>query len=174
MKYLFGLIISLTLSWSQANAYTKEFTEAELQEMVNTIMPMTRTKFFVTMTLSEPRLNLLDATNEIGIGANIKASALGAYGGTGSTYITGSLAYNQEQGALYFTNAKLVELNLHKVSQSQQNEIKKLLQSVVGTILESRPIYVLNDADLKQKLAKATLESVVVENGKLIATLGMF
>jgi len=174
LKYLFGAMLFLSVTWTQAYAYTQEFTEAELQEMVSSIMPMTRTKYFITMTLSEPRLNLLEASNEIGIGANIKASALGTYSGSGSTYITGSLTYNQEEGALYFTNAKLVELNLHKVSDKQQDEIKKLLQSVVGTILQSRPIYVLDDADLKQKLAKATLESVEVKAGKLIVTLEMF
>ncbi|WP_041714019.1 DUF1439 domain-containing protein [Paraglaciecola sp. T6c] len=174
MKFIISLILFLSVSCTQAQAYTHEFTEAELQEMVSSIMPMTRTKFFVTMTLSEPRLNLLDETNEIGLGANIKASALGTYSGSGSSYITGSLAYNQEQGALYFTNAKLVELNLNKVSDKQQNDIRKLLQSVVGTILASRPIYVLDDGDLKQKLAKATLESLEVKDKKLIITLSAF
>jgi hypothetical protein len=126
------------------------------------------------MTLSQPRLNLLEATNEVGIGANIRASALGAYSGSGSTYITGSLAYDQEQGALYFTNAKLVELHLDNVSDKQQKDVKKLLQSVVGGVLASRPIYVLDDSDLKQKLAKATLESLEVRDGKLIITLSAF
>ena len=84
------------MSISQAFAFTKEFTEAELQEMVSAIMPITRSKFFVTMTLSEPRLDLLESSNEIGLGANIKASALGSYGGSGSGYLTGSLSYNQE------------------------------------------------------------------------------
>ncbi|MBU3018541.1 DUF1439 domain-containing protein [Paraglaciecola agarilytica] len=172
MKYLIGFIWLMSIS--QAFAFTKEFTEAELQEMVSAIMPITRSKFFVTMTLSEPRLDLLESSNEIGLGANIKASALGSYGGSGSGYLTGSLSYNQEQGALYFVNAKLLELNLNNVSAEQQEDIKKLLQPVVGTILGSRPIYVLDDSDLKQKLAKASLESLEVRDGKLIITLSAF
>jgi len=44
----------------------------------------------------------------------------------------------------------------------------------VGTILGSRPIYVLDDSDLKQKLAKASLESLEVRDGKLIITLSAF
>lgn len=174
MKYLFGLMLLLSVCSAQAYSYTKEFTEAELQNMVSAMMPLTRTKYFITLTFTEPKVHLLESANELGLGANIRASALGAFSGNGTTYITGSISYNQEEGAFYFQNPQLVELTLNGVAKKQQTEIQKLAQSTIAALLASKPIYILNDNDLKQKLAKSTLESVKVESGKLIVSLSVF
>lgn len=174
MNYLFGLILLLSACSVQAYSYTKEFTEAELQNMLSAMMPLSKTKYFVTLTFTQPKLHLLEDSNELGLGANIRANALGAFSGNGTTYLTGSISYNQEEGAFYFHNPKLVELKLNGVAKKQETEIQKLAQSTIASLLATRPIYILNDNDLKQKLAKSTLESVKVENGKLIVSLSVF
>jgi len=174
MKFVFGLMLLLSACYAQAYSYTKEFSEAELQNMVSAMMPLSRTKYFVTLTFTQPKVHLLETTNELGLGANIHASALGAFNGNGTTYITGSISYNQEEGAFYFQNPRLVELKLKGVAKKQQTEIQKLAQSTITTLLASRPIYILNDNDLKQKLAKSTLESVTVAKGKLVVSLSVF
>lgn len=158
----------------QAYSYTKEFSETELQNMVSAMMPLTRTQYFVTLTFSQPKVHLLESSNELGLGATIEASALGAFNGNGTTYITGSISYNQDEGAFYFKNPQLVELTLNGVAKKQQADIQKLAQSTISTLLASRPIYILNDNDLKQKLAKSTLESVTVTQGKLVVSLSVF
>lgn len=174
MKYLIGLCLLLSASWGQAYSYTKEFSALELQDMLSAMMPLTKTRYFITLTLTEPKLDLLESSNQLGLGANIRASALGAFSGTGTTYITGSISYNQEEGAFYFKNPNLVELTLNGVAKQHQGEIQKLAQSTLATLLATRPLYILDDNDLKQKLAKSTLESVTVENGKLVVSLRVF
>lgn len=174
MKYLLGLCLLFSATWVQAYSYTKEFSAAELQNMLSAIMPLTQTKYFITLTFSEPKLDLLESTNELGLGANIRASALGAFSGNGTTYITGSISYHQEEGAFYFKNPKLVALKLNGVAKQQQSEIQKLAQSTIATILASRPLYILDDTDEKQKLAKSSLESVRVQGGKLVVSFKVF
>ena len=51
---------------------------------------------------------------------------------------------------------------------------REAAQLAIEKSLATRPIYRLKDNDLKQKLAKAVLQSVNVKNEKLLVTLSVF
>ncbi len=71
-------------------------------------------------------------------------------------------------------NPTIVDLKINGIPDKYQPKIRKLAQITISKILSSRPVYKLKDDNLKHKLAKATLDSVLVENEKLLVTLTVF
>ena len=93
---------------------------------------------------------------------------------TGRTQLQGSLSYDAEKGAFYFHNPKGVTIEIDQLPEHFSPKVKELTQSAMTKATENRPIYTLKDDDLKQKLAKSVLKSVVVIDEKLVATLSAF
>ncbi len=174
MKYVIGIVLLIVVNMAYAFSYTKEFTELELQEKVEAMMPLEKKKFFVTVIITEPKLDLIEGSNELGIQAHIQAIVPGKLKGNGTTKITGSISYVPDEGAFYMNNPTIIDLKINGIPDKYQPKIKKLAQITISKVLSSRPFYKLKDDNLKHKLAKATLDSVIVENEKLLVTLSAF
>lgn len=160
-------------SFANAFSYTQNFTQAELQQEVEKVMPIVKKKYFMTITLSDPKIDLIEGSDELGLKSHINVSTPGGLQGDGIVHVVGQLDYNQAEGALYFKNARLIELSLNGVPPEIQPELKKIAQSSLTRTLSQRPVYVLNDQDVKQKIAKATLQSIIVKNQELEITFGI-
>lgn len=160
--------------FSQALSYTLEITEQELQEKVSAMMPMEKKKFFVTVIVSNPQVDLIEESNEIGVFVNIEAIAPGGVKGAGSAKIIGTLSYDKEKGAFYLNNPKIISMDINKMPEKISPKIQQVSQLALTKALSKYPVYKFKDDNLKHKLAKATLESIEVKNEKLLVTLGIF
>lgn len=173
MKLLITCLFIAMTSFANAFSYTQNFTQAELQQEVEKVMPIVKKKYFMTITLSDPKIDLIEGSDELGLKSHINVRAPGGLQGDGIVHVVGQLDYNQAEGALYFKNARLIELSLNGVPPEIQPELKKIAQSSLTRTLSQRPVYVLNDQDVKQKIAKATLQSIIVKNQELEITFGI-
>ena len=173
MKLLITCLLIAMTSFANAFSYTQNFTQAELQQEVEKVMPIVKKKYFMTITLSDPKIDLIEGSDELGLKSHINVGAPGGLQGDGIVHVVGQLDYNQTEGALYFKNARLIELSLNGVPPEIQPELKKIAQSSLTRTLSQRPVYVLNDQDVKQKIAKATLQSIIVKNQELEITFGI-
>ncbi|MGJ8691292.1 MAG: DUF1439 domain-containing protein [Thalassotalea sp.] len=174
MKFIIGIMLLVLSNFSSALSYTLEFSEAELQSKLDAMMPLVKKKLFMKITISAPKLDLIDNANELALFANINVSAPGGLNGSGKTKIKGSIDYRPEQGAFYLKNPEVIELHINGVLPQYQMKIKELAQASIAKALLKQPIYKFKDDDMKQKMAKSTLTSVVVKNGKLLVNLSMF
>lgn len=168
------IAVFMLLGLQQANAYTVVISEAELQSKVMAMMPMEKTKFFVTVTLSNPDIDLSLGEHKLGLFSDIKLSAPGGIKGTGSLKIIGALEYHADEGAFYFKDPQIVSLESQNISAKMLPKVTELAQLAVQEFMSSEPVYRLRDDDLKQQFAKSMLQSVTVEKGKLIIELGLF
>jgi phosphoribosylformylglycinamidine (FGAM) synthase PurS component len=173
MKYIITLALMTIANLTHALSYTQEFTEVELQEKIETMMPLKREKFFVTLIVTSPKLDLLEGSDELSIKANIAVQAPGGIKGTGTTTITGSITYNPTQGSFHLLNPKVAYLHIDDIDEQYQPKIKQMVQKAISNAMANFPLYKLKDNDLKQKLAKSVLESVVISNGKLLVNLNL-
>lgn len=173
MKFLIAFLIVSMASFANALSYTHSFSEMELQQEIEKVMPIVKKKYFMTMTLSNPQVDLIEGADELGLKSNINVSAPGGLQGDGLVHIVGKLEYNQAEGALYFNNARLIELTLNGIPPEIQPELKKAAQSSLTRTLSKRPVYVLKEDDVKQKIAKSTLQSIEVRNQTLEITFGI-
>lgn len=167
------LILFFSSQITMALSYTVELSEAQLQKRVASIMPIKKKKLFFKIILSDPKIELLDGSNEIGIFTHIEIKSKIGIKGTGRAKIVGSLSFEPETGEFFFKNTKLLKLEVDKVSEKNNQQIRTLVQAVGGKLLEKKPIYRLKDDDLKHKLAKSMLQSIAIKDKKLLLKLSV-
>jgi len=159
---------------SFAFSYTLEISESELQEKVLAMMPMKKKNMFAAVTVSDPKIDLIKESNEIGVTTNIEVIALGSLKGSGRANITGTLGYDAEKGEFYFRDPTIVSLEVDNVAKKLIPKIKKITQLAITKAMSVYPVYKFKDNNIKHKLAKAALKSVTVEQEKLLVTLSAF
>lgn len=172
----FFLLISLYLFSQVAYAlsYTLEVTEQELQEKIATMMPIERTQFLITVTLTDPAIELIQESGEIGVFINVKVSAPGGIYGQGRGKVVGTLSYEAAKGAFYFKRPRITHLELDQVPKVYTKNIQQIAQLTAAQALSVFPVYVLNEEELPQRLAKSRLESVQVVGKSLEVVLRLF
>lgn len=168
--------LSLLLSSQVANAFTYNMviTEQELQKKVSAMMPLEKQKRYYSVVISDPEVELISETNEIGLFANLDLVILGNMKGAGRANIKGTISYDAKKGAFFFRDAKIVSLSIDQVPQQYEPMIKKLIQKALGKVLAKNPVYKFKDDNIKHKLAKSVLKSIEVKDDRLLITLGTF
>ena len=160
--------------FSYALSHTVEITEQALQNKVSAMMPFEKTKFFVSVRVTEPVVSLLAESDQIGVLANIEVNIPGGVKHSGQVNMLGTLIYNAKQGAFYFSEPILVDFTIDKLSIKQNQKVKKITQSLMTKLLAKYPVYKFKEDELKHKLAKAMLASVKVDDGKLLLKMSLF
>ena len=159
---------------SFAFSYTLEISESELQEKVSAMMPMKKKNMFVAVTVSDPKVDLIKESNEIGVFTHVKVSAPGGIYGKGRGKVTGTLSYDASKGAFFFKNPKIVNLELDQVPKEYVKNIQLIAQVTAAQAMSVYPVYILNDENQSQKFAKSRLESVEVKDEELHVVLRLF
>lgn len=174
LSQLFAIVLLFLMTASFVQAYTLEITEEHLQDKVSAMMPMIKKNMFVAVTISDPKIDLIKESNEIGLFTHIEVIALGSLKGSGRAKITGKLKYVADKGEFYFQNPKIISLELDNVEKKFMPKIKQLTQLAMTKTMSAYPVYRFNEEDMKQKLTKSALKSVTVEQEKLLVTLSLF
>lgn len=167
------LFMLLGLIALPSHAYEMEVTEQELQQQLDNIT-LKREDMLLSVEVTDARVNLIEATNRVALKGNIKTLLLGSLQGNGQTEIEGTIQYNSDKAAFYFVDAVIKELKIDKVDPEHLPVIQSALQKAMQEGLARKPIYVLDDNDMKQKLAKATLNHVTVKGKSLIFDFSLF
>jgi hypothetical protein len=173
LRRLILVVLFLVSLPSQAITYTIEVTEQELQQKVEAMMPIEKKKYFVKVTLSDPQVDLLEESNEIGLRTQINISGPGV-SESGVANIKGSLEYKKKEGAFYLHNPSIIDLNFETLSNEMTEMVMKLAKKALVKATAKRPVYRFKDDKLKDQMAKAVLESIAVENERLKVTLKLF
>jgi len=173
IRQLVSLLV-LALCSSLASAYTIELTQQQLQERLEGMMPMHRDRYFMKVTLDQPVVDLAVGDGMLGFEGVITIDAPGNMGGEVAVKIAGELVYDPDQGAFFFKKPKILSLDTSQILSGNEAQVKSVIEPLASKYLERKPVYLLQDDDLKQQLAKAVLQSVTVEDNKLVLELSMF
>lgn len=137
-------------------------------------MPLEKKQYFFTVRLSEPKVVLINESNEIGFFMHVDVLAPGRLKGGGRGQISGSVRYEQKTGEFFLDSPRLVGLEIDLLPKKLTPKISKLAELVLAKASSKLPVYKLRDDDPKHQLARSTLKSVKVQDHKLMITLGMF
>lgn len=173
MKWMLCVLLLLAPQWAMAFSYTVELTEAELQEKVMGFMPLTRKTLFATVTLTDPKLDLLANTDQVSLLTHIDVTALNGITEKGSLSLVGTPYYDAKKHAFFLKDAQIKSLEIDNLEASYLPSIQVIAQQIIATILATQPIYRLEDDNLKHKLAKSVLKSIVIQDEKLLLVLGL-
>jgi len=67
VRSIIFILLSVVSQVVFALEYIQEITEQEIQKKVSTLMPIEKKKYFVTVKISNPEIDLIKETDEIGI-----------------------------------------------------------------------------------------------------------
>jgi len=175
--YLKGIVFLVAFSFSQwvsALTYTIEVPKKIIEQQIAMHMPLEKKLLMATLLLSEPRLTLLEETNEVSLFLNVDVIMLEGLKGSGRGELVGTIEYRAEQGAFYLVNPRIVNLNIDRLPSFLFSKIARAAELLLARSLSSYPVYRLNENDARHKMAKAALKDVSVSRDTLLLTLGMF
>lgn len=148
-----------------------EVSQAEIQAQITKMMPVSRTKLFMTVTVSNPEIELIELNNRLGITADIEVSSPSSAMGKARTQIVGDVVYLSESGELYFKNATVERLVVSDVGEEYQAGLKDMMQLAVSTILDGYPVYQFKGNELLESFNNPNVESFEIKGDTLFVTL---
>jgi hypothetical protein len=163
------LLVVAASSW--AFDYKVEVTQDQLQQQISKMMPVTQEKMFVTVTLSDPTLELGIDGNKLGMFSNIAVTVPGGIKGTGRAKVIGNVSYKKETGEFFFYKPTIAQIEVDQIPSEFHSNIKELAQYALNSAVRNKPIFKLSENDPQQKMAKSMLKSVEVKPGKILVTL---
>ena len=172
-----GIVFLVAFSFSQwvsALTYTIEVPKQIIEQQIAMHMPLEKKLLMATLRLSEPRLTLLEETNEVSLFLNVDVIMLEGLKGSGRGELVGTIAYRAEEGAFYLVNPRIINLDIDHLPSFLFPKIARAAELLVARSLASYPVYRLNDKDTRHKMAKAALKNISVSRDTLLLTLGMF
>jgi len=164
---LFTLLAGLCFS-SPSFAYTLELTDQQLQGVVETFFPFKQQSPFTELTLSQPAIQLDPKSNRVGLAVSVDIGMQGVSVGKGRGLLDGELEYRADTGEFYLRDPKLKQIQLDRLRPQYHELVKGLVNNLAYQTFPFILVYQLKDDDIKQILLKNTLQSVKVQQGKLV------
>ena len=91
----------------------------------------------------------------------------------GTIAIFGEISYNANEGAFYFTNPQIKEMNFEQLPPQFETPAQKGAELLLGKYLSNNSVYTLSDEETGTRAAKSVLKSVTVKDGKLQVEIGI-
>ena len=173
MRWLLFIVL-IVCARAEALTYTKSFTEQELQARLVKMMPIEKQKLMGSVTLNNPVLNLATGHDKLQLTLDLAVTAIGDIKGTGKVTVKSGIQYAQKDGAFYLQAPSLVSFEVNGVPSKLHSKVKGTVEKLLAKALQKRPVYRLDDQDLKQKLVKSTLKDVRIEEQELLLDFALF
>ena len=167
-----ALAVAIVLGPGCSPTLTITRTQAELQEKLARRFPVTKEKFLVRVTLSDPKVLL--RTGDPRLGLDLAAQIKPPLGAPldGRVAVLGEPYYDPQQKAFFLHNPEIERVEFPGFDLAQHEKARTAVQTAVSVALASIPIYSLEGRDLKEATARHLLKEVHVQDGMLRFTLG--
>jgi hypothetical protein len=98
---------------------------------------------------------------------------LKGFKGSGRGELIGTIDYRPEEGAFYLANPRILNLSIDHMPTMLIPKFSQAAKILLKKSLATYPVYRLNENDAKQKMAKASLKKVSVQDDRVLLTLGL-
>lgn len=163
----------LTLAACKTRPVTLTIGRDELQRRVEARFPLEHQVLVTSMILERPRVLLPEGGDRVGLEllVRVRTPLLPEYRGT--VGVVGALEYRPEEKAFYLRQPTLERLDIDGLRTEHTVLVRGPVETAVGTVLETLPIYRLDGGDLKDLGARHLLRSVTVRDGEVHATFAL-
>lgn len=161
----------------RGHRFTVALTESQIQQRLDAIFPIDKSYLVIfDLTLSNPQVTLEDGADRLSFGLDTTLN-LNLSGRkrtlTGSGTITAGLRYDPRQHAFFLDDPEIERLEILGIPIKYVDKVNQLARKLAAERIRGRPIYTLKPHEIKQAVARTVLKDVVVEDGKLVITLGL-
>lgn len=172
--FIVFFVLVLSLPSFALVSYTMSLSEQQLQQQLNQLQQQQYQDGFLTVNLKQPAISLSSHQDKLALTGLVETLFLGSLKANANFKVLGKIKYQAEQGAFYLYDLELESLASEQIPSQYIDKIKGAVSQLLNQVLEDQPVYTLNDADLQEKLAKASLKQVEVKEGKLQLTFSAF
>lgn len=153
------------------------FTEAQLQEKLNTRLPVTKTYLLIfNVTLENPKVHLINGSNRVQMGLDAVLN-LNVAGETkplgGKLEVSGGVAYAAGSAQFFLIDPLVESLSVQGIPKRHEDKVRLALSKALAAYYVEHPIYQLKSSDAKQATAKLILKNVKIENQQLVLKMGI-
>ncbi|MCC6333504.1 MAG: DUF1439 domain-containing protein [Myxococcales bacterium] len=142
-------------------------TAAEIERELSRSFPVTREYSVLSVELSNPKVVLKPGSDRIGLKLDATAG-VAILKARGTVSVEGRLRYEAEPRLFYLDDPQVVALQLPGLPETQQQQVLDTINVAVRAALPTVPIH-----RLEQGNGKYFLRAVKVEDGRVIAELGL-
>jgi hypothetical protein len=167
-----ALILALTLGGCGAATFTVIKTQEELQAKLAPRFPVTKEKYLVAVTLSDPKVLLRSEDSRVGLDLATLVTAPLATPLAGRVAVMGVPYYDPQQKAFFLRDARIERADFPGLDLERHRKTRAALDAAVGLALQTIPVYTLEGRTFKEATARHLLKEVHVADGKLHFTLG--
>ncbi len=166
-----------TYFYFSGKEYVYQISEHELQQKLDEKLPLTGVYYFlIEVTLDHPRVGLMEGSDRIKAGLdivlNIKLGSQAQPMG-GSIDVTSGIRYAADQGQFFLADPVIEQLTIQGIPDAYTQQVSTAVTKAITEYYADHPVYALNAGDAGQAAARLVLKKVVVENKKLVITLGL-
>ena len=161
------------MAHSKNQSFRLVIPKAKLQSGVSKLFPVSKDYFLLTVVVSNPALQLKKGSDKLGLGFDlrVKSPQFGSLPGTGA--VEGGLRYDKRKGALFMDRSKVTKFDLKGLPSEYNSFLIELLGSVVKDYLAQKPLYEIKGKKKSERLLKAALQSIRIENGQVVALVNI-
>jgi hypothetical protein len=153
--------------------YVVELSQEQLQDKLEKGFPLKKGVLVFNLELTDPKVTLRDGSDRIhfsvNVGTNIRIDGVTP---RGTAAVATRLRYVPDRGEFYMSDPDAV-LDLESMTGENLEKINEIANVLLKEFSAQRPLYRLEESDLKENVARAVLRDVRVEGGVLKIHLGL-
>lgn len=168
---LAGIFLFGFSSLSQA-AYVTGLSDTQIQNVLENYFPLNEYAAFARVSLYKPKVQLQDGSKGVILIIPVVANVAGGEVRRGHVTVLVNLTYKPLTGGIFFTQPKIQQFEISGVDETMLADLRVIVKSMGENSLPVVRIYAVKERDLNHSLAKSTLKSSVIENGRLRLEFG--
>lgn len=173
---IFTMLTLAALAWvsacsTQPDGFTLEISNKQLQTKLAERFPKEDCSVIVfCISVHSPQVLLVEGSERVGlrVGLATRSPVVGTTSpNSGTAALSAKLRYDKTQAALYLDDVRIDELQVGALPKLVTDAIKSLSPQLIGTTLQSQPIYQVKADSISEKLQRMAIGDVRVRDGKI-------
>ena len=175
MKVFTALCTSSLLLFSlAAQAYEVRLTEQQLQQQLDSQMPLSQSQGIVTLTLSHPKLDLLPSGNRLSLRTNALIVTSIGLQSSGQLTVEGKIRYDKASYSFFIEEPVIRQLDIDGLAPGLHPQLISMAQKALTPALTGQPVYTLSDQDVTQAMARMMLKSLTITETEVVLVMSPF
>ena len=148
--------------------------QRKIQSLIENQFPITIKWLFVNITLTDPKIVLVDGSERLGIIFSTILVLANKLNYSHDIYVDGEIDYQKHVGELFLNNIKVNFLVQSKIAVIGTWPFTKIIARFINNNMQRTPIYHFNQDDFIHKIAKSRIKDLRIENRSLVFEFKFF
>lgn len=166
-----ALLLATFVLAASAVAQDIRFSKDNLQEELESYLPVTEQQDFFSLTLKNPELDLLVQQQRISIRTKVMIQTVLGTVHQGSITVDGKLRYQRANHSFYVDDPRMTAFEFADIPDALKPQVQALVEQTLADAVTGYPLYRLSDKNFEEAMAKMMLHSISIQENAVVASL---